>query len=220
MFWSHRLNFTYRFIRMSYSLLVFASQFCTCCSTGNLTPKGGTSTVDWTIGSGLACAFDEGGLAEEFMLPLFFVVFLTPWMCDGWTAVVGCTTGLDPGCTSKESIPAADAELILLACTRLTWTKSKCTYKRYMRWENFTRDQPWPRQLFRPSFRSHEQAFVNLTNEWTPVGSEPSISVVKLFHFLLKLRIHGHQSLSASPSFKHDTLSLTSRWASYCWGIS
>ncbi len=52
----------------------------------------------------------------------------------------------------------------------------------YHVWGNYTRDQPWPWQLFRPSFRSHQQAVGNLTNEWTPVGSEPSISVVKLFH--------------------------------------
>ncbi len=30
--------------------------------------------------------------------------------------------------------------------------------------------------------RSHQQAFGNQTNEWTPVGFEPSISAVKSFH--------------------------------------
>ncbi len=41
-------------------------------------------------------------------------------------------------------------------------------------WENFTRDQSWPGQLFRPSFRSHQQALGNLTSEWTLVVSKPS----------------------------------------------
>ncbi len=52
----------------------------------------------------------------------------------------------------------------------------------YHAWEHFTRDRTWPGQLFRPSVRSHQQALGNLTNAWKPVGSEPSISVVKLFH--------------------------------------
>ncbi len=39
-------------------------------------------------------------------------------------------------------------------------------------WENFTWDQPWPGQLFRPSFRSHQRALGNLTNEWTPMRSK------------------------------------------------
>ncbi len=48
-------------------------------------------------------------------------------------------------------------------------------------YENFTRDQPWPGQLFQPPFRSHQQALDNVTNEWAPVGPEPSFSAVDPF---------------------------------------
>ncbi len=56
--------------------------------------------------------------------------------------------------------------------------------------------------------RSHQQALGNHTNELTPVGFEPSISVVKLFHFLLELRVHG---LACVPSVYHEGLG-GSRW--------
>ncbi len=52
----------------------------------------------------------------------------------------------------------------------------------YHAWGNFTRDQPWPGKLFRPLLRPNWQALVNLTNDSRSVGSEPSISVAKLFH--------------------------------------
>ncbi len=47
---------------------------------------------------------------------------------------------------------------------------------------------------------SHQQALGNLTNKWTPVGFEPSISVVELFHSPLELRVRG---LVPSLSFNY-----------------
>ncbi len=56
--------------------------------------------------------------------------------------------------------------------------------------------------------RSHQQALGAHTNEWTLLVFEPGISVVKLFHFLLELLVHG---LSCVPSVYHEGCG-GSRW--------
>ncbi len=62
-------------------------------------------------------------------------------------------------------------------------------------WENFTRDQPWPGQLFRPSIRSHQQALGNHTDKWTPVALSP-VTLLSSY-FMWSFLMHGTRSQKA-----------------------
>ncbi len=81
---------------------------------------------------------------------------------------------------------------------------------RKVAWEKFTRDQPWLGQLFRPSFRSRQQALGNLTNEWTPVGLSQITLWSSQFTFPLKSWIHSLVCVPSVNEWRMQQLSMVS----------